>query len=70
LAVSDNWVIDLHRGWSNVPDASVDMVWTLAFRIVEGKIVEARNFAFDQHAADAFFWKVYPLKPLPDRLVS
>ncbi|WP_461084003.1 hypothetical protein [Streptomyces deserti] len=25
------------------------------------------NFAGDQHAADAFVWRVHPLAPLPDR---
>jgi hypothetical protein len=32
--------------------------------------VEAINFAGDQHAADAFFWRVYPLADIPDRLAS
>jgi hypothetical protein len=26
------------------------------------------NFAADQHAADAFFWATWQLKPIPDRL--
>jgi hypothetical protein len=26
------------------------------------------NFCADQHQADRFFWKLYPLKPIPARL--
>ena len=33
-----------------------------------GKIQEVTNFCADQHLADLFFWKVYPLKPIPARL--
>ncbi|WP_157357289.1 nuclear transport factor 2 family protein [Amycolatopsis nigrescens] len=67
LAADGDWVVDLHRGWSTTP-AGLDITWALAFRITGRKIVEAVNFAADQHAADAFFWQHYPLAPLPDRL--
>lgn len=71
LTADENWVIDMHRGWSNREGGfNVDTVWALAFRIEDGKITEARNFAFDQSAADSFFWKAYPLKPLPERLAE
>ncbi|UIY29834.1 hypothetical protein LZK73_02970 [Neorhizobium galegae] len=66
----ENWVIDMHRGWSNRDGANVDTVWVLAFRIEDGKIKEARNFSYDQAAADSFFWQAYQLKPLPDRLAN
>ncbi|MGW0252019.1 nuclear transport factor 2 family protein [Nocardia goodfellowii] len=67
LAADKDWVIDLHRGWSTTP-TGLDILWALAFRIQDGKIIEAVNFAADQHAADAYFWRVYPLAPLPARL--
>ncbi|MEN3150439.1 nuclear transport factor 2 family protein [Neorhizobium sp. IRAMC:178] len=70
LMADENWVIDMHRGWSNRDGANVDTVWVLAFRIEDGKIREARNFSYDQAAADSFFWKAYPLKPVPDRLAN
>ncbi|HEY6631587.1 MAG TPA: nuclear transport factor 2 family protein [Rhizobiaceae bacterium] len=71
LMADENWVVDMHRGWSNRPgEANVDTVWVLAFRIEDGKIREARNFSFDQAAADAFFWQAHPLKPLPERLAN
>ncbi|MGN9843164.1 nuclear transport factor 2 family protein [Nonomuraea sp. H19] len=67
LAADGDWVIDLHRGWSTSPEG-LDITWALAFRIRQNRIVEAINFAGDQHAADAFFWRVYKLAKLPDRL--
>lgn len=67
LAADGDWVVDLHRGWSTSP-AGLDITWVLAYRIQRGKIVEAINFAADQHAADAYFWRRYQLAPLPDRL--
>lgn len=71
LSASDDWVVDLHRGWGERGDLSLDLVWVLAYRIEDGRIKEVRNFAQDQHAADAFFWGVWSerLRPLPERLV-
>ncbi len=66
LAADGDWVIDLHRGWSTTPEG-LDLTWVLAFRVRGRKIVEAVNFAGDQHAADAYFWRVFPLAPLPGR---
>ncbi|MGM1063859.1 nuclear transport factor 2 family protein [Saccharothrix sp. Mg75] len=54
LAADGDWVVDLHRGWSTEPEG-LDITWALAFRVVDGKIVEAVNFAQDQHAADEYF---------------
>jgi ketosteroid isomerase-like protein len=67
LAPDGDWVIDLHRGWSTSPEG-LDITWALAFRIRDARIVEAINFPGDQHAADAFFWRVHKLAKLPDRL--
>lgn len=67
IAADRDWVVDLHRGWSTTPEG-LDTTWALAFRIRNGRIAEAVNFAGDQHAADAFFWRAHPLAPLPDRL--
>jgi ketosteroid isomerase-like protein len=66
LAAAGDWVLDLHRGWSTTPEG-LDINWVLAFRIEHHKIAEAINFAGDQHAADAYFWRTYPLAPLPNR---
>ena len=68
LAGNDEYVVDCHRGYSAVGDAKLDILWCLVFRIKDGKIAEVTNFAGDQHAANAFFWSVYQLKPIPERL--
>jgi len=70
LAAGGDWVIDLHRGWSTTGEGQVDITWALAFRIEDGRIAEAVNFAFDQYAADTYWWANYPLKPIPDRLAN
>lgn len=70
LGGNDRYVVDVHRGWSNLEQGqNIDQLWALLFRIEADRIVEAVNFPGDQHAADAFFWSHFPLKPLPDRLV-
>jgi uncharacterized protein len=39
----------------------------LVYRIEQGRLKQVENFAADQHAADAFFWRVWgdELAPLP-----
>ena len=70
LASGGEWVIDLHRGWSTEGEGELDILWALAFRIADGRIAEAINFAFDQAAADSFFWANFPLAPIPERLAN
>lgn len=67
VAESGDYVIDHHRGWSDVA-GGLDLTWCLVFRFDAGKIKEVVNFCADQHQADQFFWKVFPLKPIPGRL--
>lgn len=69
IAESGDYVIDHHRGWSEVA-GGLDLTWCLVFRFDAGKIRAVTNFCADQHLADLFFWKVYQLKPLPDRLAK
>ena len=65
------YVVDVHRGWSNVDGAdNVDTIWALFYRFEDGKIAEAINFSGDQDAANAFFWSAYKLKPIPQRLAE
>jgi uncharacterized protein len=60
LAANDNYVIDAHRGWSNVTNGdNVDLNWVLLYQIENGKIKRVINFAGDQHIADEFFTKAY-----------
>ena len=68
LEGNDNHVIDCHRGWAKVGGERLDLTWVLLYTIENDKIKSMQNFPGDQHAADAFFWKVYKLKDIPDRL--
>lgn len=70
LGGNDDYVVDYHRGYGALGDAKLDINWCLVFRMQNSRVVEAINFAGDQHAADAFFWAAYLLKPIPDRLIS
>jgi hypothetical protein len=69
IAESGDYVVDHHRGWSE-EGAGIDQTWCLVFRFEGGVIQEVTNFASDQHSADAFFWSVYPLAPIPERLAK
>jgi uncharacterized protein len=56
LAANDNYVIDAHRGWSNVTSGeNVDLNWVLFYQIENNKIKRVINFAGDQPLADEFF---------------
>jgi ketosteroid isomerase-like protein len=60
LAANDNYVIDAHRGWSNVTNGeNVDLNWVLLYQIENNKIKRVINFAGDQPLADEFFTKSY-----------
>ncbi|MCE4557970.1 nuclear transport factor 2 family protein [Roseateles cellulosilyticus] len=67
IAEQGDYVIDHHRGWSEEA-GGLDLTWCLVFRFEGGKIKEVTNYCSDQHQADIFFWKVYPLKSIPGRL--
>jgi ketosteroid isomerase-like protein len=71
LVVVENgdYVIDHHRGWSEA-GKGLDLKWCLVFRFEDGKIKEVTNFCEDQHKADLFFWEIYKLKPIPERLLK
>lgn len=60
MGVSNQYVIDCHRNWSNVEGANnLDNMSCLLWKIENGKIVEVYNFPEDQHKVDSFFGKVY-----------
>jgi len=60
-------VVDMHRGWSEAGEGAEQM-YAILYRVRDGKIAEASNFLTDQHGADAFYWRHYPLRAIPDRL--
>ncbi|WP_084338833.1 nuclear transport factor 2 family protein [Actinomadura oligospora] len=71
LGADENYVVDLHRGWSNREDGDdLDQVWVLVYQIRDGRIAEVRDFASDQAAADDFFNRHHRLAPIDRRLAG
>lgn len=70
LEGNDDHVIDCHRGWAQVGDQKLDMNWVLLYTLEYSKIKTMQNFPGDQQAVDAFFWQIYKLKNIPDRLMN
>jgi ketosteroid isomerase-like protein len=70
IAAEGEYVVDVHRGWATYDNASLDMHWVLVYRIEQARLKQVENFAADQHAADAFYWRVWgdELAPLPVRI--
>ena len=52
-----------------IGELSLDGTSVLVWTIKNGRVTEVQNFPGDQHEWDSFFWSLYQLKPLPDRLL-
>jgi len=60
MGVSDRYVIDCHRNWSNIEnEENLNAMSCLLWKIENNKIVEVFNFPQDQHIVDSFFSKLY-----------
>jgi hypothetical protein len=71
LQAGDDYVVDIHRGYSTGGDGKVDTTWALVWHLdAAGKVDRVVNLSGDQHQMDAFIWANFPLKPLPERLVG
>jgi ketosteroid isomerase-like protein len=71
LEASDEYVVDIHRGYSTSGVGGVDTTWALVWHFnCDGKVDRVFNLSGDQHQMDTFIWANFPLKPLPDRLAE
>jgi len=69
LEANDEYVVDVHRGWSTRGTGGVDTIWALVWHFnADGKVDRVVNLSGDQHQMDAFVWANYTLAPLPARL--
>ncbi len=68
VEANEHHVIDCHRGWASIDGHEIDMNWTLLYEVKDGKILSMQTFPEDQHKMDQFFWNVYKLKKIPDRM--
>ncbi|WP_395293679.1 nuclear transport factor 2 family protein [Kitasatospora hibisci] len=69
FGTNDEYVVDVHRGYSTQGVGRVDTLWALVWHFnAEGKIDRVINLSGDQHQMDNFIWDNFTLAPLPDRL--
>jgi uncharacterized protein len=69
VEASEEYVVDIHRGWTTEGVGKVDTMWALVWHFdADGKINRVVNLSGDQHQMDAFVWNNFSLAPIPDRL--
>lgn len=69
LGANDEYVVDVHRGWSTQGTGQVDTTWALVWHFrPDGRVDRVINLSADQHQMDAFIWANFALRPLPERL--
>ncbi|MEC3958931.1 nuclear transport factor 2 family protein [Nocardia sp. CDC153] len=69
LEANDDYVVDIHRGYSTAGNGAVDTIWALVWHFdADGKVDRVVNLSGDQHQMDNYVWQNYSLAPLPTRL--
>ncbi|WP_067827803.1 nuclear transport factor 2 family protein [Actinomadura kijaniata] len=69
LEADQEYVVDIHRGWTTQGVGKVDTLWALVWHFnPDGKVDRVVNLSGDQHQMDAFVWANYQLAPIPNRL--
>jgi ketosteroid isomerase-like protein len=69
VEANEEYVVDIHRGYSTEGVGKVDTMWALVWHFNgEGKVDKVFNLCGDQHQMDAFVWSNFDLAPLPGRL--
>ncbi|MFE3104398.1 nuclear transport factor 2 family protein [Nocardia tengchongensis] len=69
LQANDEYVVDIHRGYSTAGEGKVDTIWALVWHFnTDGKVDRVVNLSGDQHQMDTYVWQNYSLAPLPTRL--
>jgi uncharacterized protein len=71
LEANEEYVVDIHRGYSTEGEGQVDTLWALVWHFnSDGKVDRVDNLTLDQHQMDTYIWKNFPLAPLPTRLAT
>ncbi|MEV4005539.1 nuclear transport factor 2 family protein [Actinomadura sp. NPDC049753] len=69
LEANQEYVVDIHHGWTTEGIGKVDTMWALVWHFnADGKVDRVFNLSGDQHQMDTFVWSNYSLASLPDRL--
>lgn len=69
-AFSDEYVVEVHRGYGQAGDAKLDANNCTHYHVVNGRIQDVQVYISDQHAVDLFFHQAYRLAPIPARLTQ
>lgn len=65
----EDTVVEVHRGHGTASNGAVlDALNCTHYQIRDNRIANVQVYISDQHTVDQFFWAVFPLKPIPDRL--
>jgi uncharacterized protein len=63
-------VIERHLGHGKFGTEEYLFPTATAYDVVDGKLAHVQVHTADQHAVDRFFWSVFALKPVPQRLAE
>lgn len=67
--MGDDGVVERHTGHGKFADGEEIIFPTCSYyRVKDGRIAEVQVYTGDQHGVDRYFWAMYELKPIPDRL--
>lgn len=69
-AWGDDTVVEVHRGHGTTGNATLDALNCTHYRVRGDRIADVQVYMSDQYGADNFFWDVYGLAPIPERLGS
>lgn len=69
-AWGENTVVEVHRGHGTAGNAALDALNCTHYRIRDGRIADVQVYMSDQYGADNFFWAVFDLAPIPQRLAA
>ncbi|MDH6118422.1 nuclear transport factor 2 family protein [Kitasatospora sp. GAS204B] len=69
LEANEEYVVDIHRGWSTEGVGQVDTTWALVWHFnSEGRVDRVVNLSGDQHQMDEYVWNNHQPAPTSESL--
>lgn len=68
--LNENMIVEVHHGYGETKGANLDVINCNIYQIKDDKIARVDCYNGDQHAIDNFFYSIYTLKSIPERLAS
>jgi hypothetical protein len=66
--LDDGTVVEKHMGHGTSQGVDYLFPTCTTYGIKDGKIHNVQVHTADQHSVDRYFWQMFDLKPVPDRL--